>query len=155
MLRGVTLCVTKDVFSVDALRLADDQATLIHFDLLVLSHLSKLLIALVLLLVILSLSSTHLSKLLVGLLSELTMLRLLVLTRHRQLSRLSEIMGLVLWRKLERLHLLLSLKRSSVLNVDLVGGRVGVSGGCIGLMLHLSLVLLLSEVASLVPVLAW
>ena len=142
--------MTEDVRSVDALRLVDNQTMLVHSHLLVLSHLSKLLATLLLAEVLLS----KLTKLLVALLlvlSQLTMLRLLVLTCHRHLSRLSELMRLVLWRKLERLHLLLRLERCAVWDTDLVGICVCVGGGRVVLLVLLHLILV-GQVVSLVPV---
>lgn len=161
VLQSVRLCIAHDFRSVDALRLVDDQTTLIHSDLLILSYLSKLRVAVLLLLGVVVLSNSHhLSELLVALLSKLPMLRCrgwlrLVLTSHRQLPRLSEIMGPVLWRKLERLHLLLRLERPTIWNVDLIVIRVCVGGVdvvLVMLLLHLSLLSLLSQVVSQVPV---
>lgn len=112
MLLSIGLWVADDVRGIDALRLVDDQTTLVHSHLLVLSHLSKMLVTLLLGVVVLS----KLTKLLAALL----------LTRSRQLSRLSEIMGLVLWGTLKWLHLLLRLERSAVWDIDLVCVCVGV-----------------------------
>ena len=68
VLLSIALWVSKNVRGFVALRPVDDQTTLVHSHLLVLSYLSKLL-------VILILSSFHLSELLVSLLVKLTMLR--------------------------------------------------------------------------------